>query len=56
VRGAKRLYDAAWTPGRADALKLEMNLQKQMFSGANHREAVAAAMQKQTAEFSDPSI
>lgn len=54
VRAAKQLFETAWQPDRATGLKLEAQLQKQMFAGPNQGEAVAAALEKRAPQFGEP--
>jgi enoyl-CoA hydratase/carnithine racemase len=55
VRGAKRLYDEAWTGSASDTLALEASLQRGLIGSPNQLAAVTAGMTKQPAEFVDPS-
>ena len=54
VRAAKQLFDQSWSGDQSANLALEARLQRKMFTTTNQREAVAAALQKRAAEFSDP--
>lgn len=56
VRAAKTLFETTWSPERKAALALEADLQQRMFSGANQKEAVAAALEKRTPNFGDPQL
>jgi enoyl-CoA hydratase/carnithine racemase len=55
VRGAKRLYDEAWTGPPEQTLALEAELQRGLIGSPNQIEAVRAGMAKQPPEFTDPS-
>ncbi len=54
VRGAKRLFEQAWTQAAEDSLGLEAEIQKTLLGSPNQLAAVAAGMTKQPAEFADP--
>jgi enoyl-CoA hydratase/carnithine racemase len=54
VRGAKRLFDEAWTGAPAETLSLEAELQLELIGSPNQLAAVAAGMTKQPAAFVDP--
>jgi enoyl-CoA hydratase/carnithine racemase len=54
VRGAKRLYDEAWTGSVPETLSLEAGLQLGLVGSPNQVAAVSAGMTKQPAEFVDP--
>lgn len=54
VRGAKQLFEQAWQIDRERALALEAGLQRTMLASRNQQEAVRAAMEKRTPEFTDP--
>ncbi len=54
VRGAKRLFDQAWTASPAASLALEASIQLELIGSPNQLAAVAAGMSKQPAEFTDP--
>jgi enoyl-CoA hydratase/carnithine racemase len=54
IRRAKRLFDQAWTGGADETLALEAELQKQLIGTPNQLAAVAAALAKQPARFTDP--
>ncbi len=54
VRGAKRLFDEAWTQSAQDSLALEAEIQMTLVGSPNQVAAVAAGMAKQPAEFADP--
>jgi enoyl-CoA hydratase/carnithine racemase len=53
VRGAKRLYDEAWTGSAPETLALEASLQLELIGSPNQLAAVTAGMTKQPAEFQD---
>jgi len=53
VRAAKRLYNAAPYHGLAEGLALEAFEQSRLIGSPNQREAVAAAMEKRAAIFTD---
>lgn len=55
VRGAKRLFDEAWTGSASETLSLEAELQRTLIGSPNQIAAVTAGMTKQPAEFADPS-
>ncbi len=55
VRGAKRLYDQAWTGRAEETLSLEASIQLTLIGSQNQLAAVAAGMTKQPPEFVDPS-
>jgi enoyl-CoA hydratase/carnithine racemase len=55
IRGAKRLYDEAWTGTPDDTLTLEASTQLGLIGSQNQLAAVAAGVTKQPAEFIDPS-
>lgn len=55
VRGAKRLYDQAWTGAAQETLSLEASTQLRLIGSQNQLAAVAAGMTKQPPEFVDPS-
>ena len=55
VRGAKRLYDEAWTGSAEATLALEASLQLSLIGSPNQLAAVTAGVTKQPAEFVDPS-
>jgi enoyl-CoA hydratase/carnithine racemase len=55
IRGAKRLYDEAWTGAPGETLLLEASTQLQLIGSQNQLAAVTAGMTKQPAEFVDPS-
>jgi enoyl-CoA hydratase/carnithine racemase len=54
VRGAKRLYDEAWTGPAEQTLALEAALQRSLIGSPNQMAAVAAGLSKQQPEFVDP--
>jgi enoyl-CoA hydratase/carnithine racemase len=55
VRGAKRLFDEAWTGSPEQTLSLEASLQLELIGSPNQLAAVSAGFTKQPAEFADPS-
>jgi enoyl-CoA hydratase/carnithine racemase len=54
VRGAKRLYDEAWSGSVQQTLSLEAEVQLGLIGSANQMAAVAAGFTKEPAEFTDP--
>jgi enoyl-CoA hydratase/carnithine racemase len=54
VRGAKRLFDDAWTGARAETLVLEATLQRSLIGSPNQLAAVTAGFTKETPQFTDP--
>jgi enoyl-CoA hydratase/carnithine racemase len=54
VRGAKRLYDEAWTGPPESTLALEAALQRTLIGSPNQLAAAAAGFTKKPAEFVDP--
>ncbi len=54
VRGAKRLYDRAWTGSVQETLSLEASTQLRLIGSQNQLAAVAAGITKERAEFVDP--
>jgi enoyl-CoA hydratase/carnithine racemase len=54
IRGAKRLFDAAWTGTAEQTLALEAEIQLGLIGSPNQLAAVTAGMTKQPAEFTDP--
>jgi enoyl-CoA hydratase/carnithine racemase len=54
VRGAKRLFDAAWTGPADETLALEAEIQRSLIGSPNQLAAVAAGLSKQPARFTDP--
>jgi enoyl-CoA hydratase/carnithine racemase len=54
IRGAKRLYNAAWTGLADETLALEAEIQRSLIGSPNQLAAVTAGLQKQPAEFTDP--
>jgi enoyl-CoA hydratase/carnithine racemase len=54
VRGAKRLFDEAWTGSPEQTLALEAEIQLGLIGSPNQLAAVTAGMTKQPAEFEDP--
>jgi enoyl-CoA hydratase/carnithine racemase len=55
VRGAKRLFDEAWTGSDSETLSLEASIQLGLIGSPNQLAAVSAGATKQPAEFVDPS-
>jgi enoyl-CoA hydratase/carnithine racemase len=55
VRGAKRLFDSAWTGAAQETLALEAEIQMGLIGSPNQLAAVTAGVTKQPAEFVDPS-
>jgi enoyl-CoA hydratase/carnithine racemase len=55
VRGAKRLFDSAWTGPAEETLALEASIQLGLIGSDNQVAAVTAGATKQPAEFVDPS-
>jgi enoyl-CoA hydratase/carnithine racemase len=55
VRGAKRLYDEAWTGSPQETLSLEASIQLGLIGSPNQLAAVSAGVSKQPAQFADPS-
>jgi enoyl-CoA hydratase/carnithine racemase len=55
VRGAKRLFDEAWTGTAQETLLLEASIQLGLIGSPNQLAAVSAGMSKQPAELVDPS-
>jgi enoyl-CoA hydratase/carnithine racemase len=55
VRGAKRLFDTAWTQGPEQSLALEAEIQRSLIGSPNQLAAVTAGLRKQPAQFTDPS-
>jgi enoyl-CoA hydratase/carnithine racemase len=55
VRGAKRLFDEAWTGAAEETLALEAKLQLGLIGSPNQLAAVTAGFTRQPAEFVDPS-
>jgi enoyl-CoA hydratase/carnithine racemase len=55
VRGAKRLFDEAWTGSAQETLSLEASIQLNLIGSPNQLAAVRAGVSKQPAEFVDPS-
>jgi enoyl-CoA hydratase/carnithine racemase len=53
VRGAKRLFDEAWTGTPAQTLALEAELQSALIGSPNQLEAVRAGFAKEPAAFAD---
>ncbi len=56
VRGAKRLFDEAWTLPAPDSLALEAEIQRSLVGSANQLAAVSAGMAKRPAEFADRGV
>ena len=56
VRAAKRLLQASYDDRDARLLRLEAEMQAAMFAGSNHREAVAANIEKRPPNFGDSSV
>jgi enoyl-CoA hydratase/carnithine racemase len=54
VRGAKRLFDEAWTGSPAETLSLEAAIQLGLVGSPNQLAAVSAGIAKAPAEFVDP--
>jgi enoyl-CoA hydratase/carnithine racemase len=54
VRGAKQLFDAAWTGPARETLALEAEIQRSLIGSPNQLAAVAAGLSKQPARFTDP--
>jgi enoyl-CoA hydratase/carnithine racemase len=55
VRGAKRLFDTAWTQGPEQSLALEAEIQRSLIGSPNQLAAVTAGLRKQPAQFTDPT-
>jgi enoyl-CoA hydratase/carnithine racemase len=55
VRGAKRLFDEAWTGSAPETLSLEASIQLGLIGSPNQLAAVSARISKQPAKFIDPS-
>ena len=55
IRGAKRLFDDAWTGSAQESLALEAEIQLGLVGSPNQLAALAAGAQKRPAEFADPS-
>ena len=53
IRGIKRLVNESWSHPEADALALEMAIQKAVLTAPNQAEAVLANLEKRRANFSD---
>jgi enoyl-CoA hydratase/carnithine racemase len=53
VRGAKRLFDEAWTGPAEQTLGLEAEIQRGLIGSPNQLAAVAAGVTKQPADFAD---
>ncbi len=56
VRGAKRLFDEAWTGSAEETLGLEAEIQLALIGSQNQVAAVSAGMTREPAEFVDPSV
>ncbi len=54
VRGAKRLYDQAWTGSVQETLSLEASTQLRLIGSQNQLAAVAAGVTNEPGEFTDP--
>jgi enoyl-CoA hydratase/carnithine racemase len=54
IRGAKRLFDQAWTGPAHQTLALEAEIQLGLVGSPNQLAAVTAGMTKQPGEFVDP--
>jgi len=54
VRGAKRLFDEAWTGSAEQTLGLEAQIQLGLLGSPNQLAAVSAGVAKQTPQFADP--
>jgi enoyl-CoA hydratase/carnithine racemase len=55
VRGAKRMFDEAWTGPAHQTLALEAELQRALIGSPNQLAAVTAGLAKQPPEFVDPA-
>jgi enoyl-CoA hydratase/carnithine racemase len=55
VRGAKKLFDSAWTGPAEVTLRLEADLQGSLIGSPNQLEAVRAGFAKEAPSFADPS-
>jgi enoyl-CoA hydratase/carnithine racemase len=55
VRGAKRLFDEAWSEPPEVTLALEASLQRRLIGSENQLASVAAGFTKEPAEFVDPA-
>jgi enoyl-CoA hydratase/carnithine racemase len=55
IRGAKRLFDDAWSGSPQQTLALEAEIQLGLVGSPNQLAAVAAGVEKRDAEFVDPS-
>ena len=55
IRGAKRLFNASWTGLADETLALEAEIQRSLIGSPNQLAAVAAGLQKQPAQFTDPA-
>ena len=53
IRGIKRLVNESWSRSEADALALEMAIQKAILTGPNQAEAVLASLAKRRANYRD---
>jgi enoyl-CoA hydratase/carnithine racemase len=56
VRGAKRLYDEAWSAPPEATLALEASIQRRLIGSENQLAAVGAAFTKEPARFVDPPL
>ena len=54
IRSAKRLLDCSWTAEADETLALEAELQSALIGSPNQLAAVAAGLNKQPAQFTDP--
>jgi enoyl-CoA hydratase/carnithine racemase len=55
VRGAKRLFDEAWTGSPSDTMGLEAKIQLGLMGKPNQLAAITAGLTKQPGEFVDPA-
>ena len=53
IRGAKRLFDSAWTAAAPDALALEAEIQQSLMGSPNQTAAVAAGLTHEAPKFID---
>ena len=54
IRAIKRLINETWSRGAQASLRLEADLQADVMSGPNQREAVTANLEKRPPVFHDP--
>lgn len=54
IRGAKRLFDSAWTAPTEETLALEAEIQGSLIGSPNQLAAVTAGLTKEPAQFADP--